>query len=193
MTARTEGFEDFRAPDVHRRMNNMIRVTKVLETNPAKGLVRVESGKLKSDWIPAVTARAGGDRSWHFFEKGEQVMIFSPTGDMRQAVCLGAVYCEQYPAPAKSDDVSRTVYKDGTVVEYDRKIHVLRVKSPQLIKVVAESQMVISGDVYIDGNLEVTGTIRAENQIVSKVGVWPPRPAVVPKMTENTTDSGVAE
>jgi phage baseplate assembly protein V len=53
--------------------------------------------------------RAGQDRTWHAQEPGEQV--------------VGNVYRDAHPAPGDTGAISRTVFKDGAVLEYDRQQH----------------------------------------------------------------------
>lgn len=123
MTARAETGEDMGMQDAHRRLANVVRVGKVAEINEATGQVRVRAGEFLTDWISFAAPRAGGDRTWWMPEAGEQVVIASPSGDMAQAVVLGAIYQDAHPAPANSKDKHRTEYADGSVVEYDRAAH----------------------------------------------------------------------
>jgi phage baseplate assembly protein V len=51
------------------------------------------------------------------------VVVVCPCGDTNQGVVVGSVYRDAHPAPGDTEDVSRTVFKDGAVVDYDRKRH----------------------------------------------------------------------
>jgi phage baseplate assembly protein V len=120
-----------RIGDIERRMSNMVRPGTVLEADYANARVKVQCGGNQTAWIPWVTSRAGEDRSWHAPEVGEQVIVLSPSGDLAQGYVMpGGVYKNDYPANANSKEISRTTYKDGAVVEYDRQNHAHLVQIP---------------------------------------------------------------
>lgn len=114
--------------EVERRVSSVIVHGVVEEANYEVQRVRVRSGGLLSDWIPWVSVRAGGDRTWAAPEVGEQVIIAAPGGDMALAAVIGTVYRDEHPAPADSADITRTVWQDGTVLDYDRENHVYRLQ-----------------------------------------------------------------
>ncbi len=114
---------DWALSETERLLANMLRVGVVSELDEASARVRVKVAGVTTDWLPWTTGRAGQDRTWHPPEPGEQVMVMSPYGDLGQAVVMGGIYQEAHPAPGDSREVSRTRYKDGTVVEYDRQQH----------------------------------------------------------------------
>jgi phage baseplate assembly protein V len=109
--------------DVERRVANTVRFGVIAEADYARARVRVRAGETLTDWIPFTTARAGGDRTWHPVEIGEQVIVAAPNGDLRQAVVMGAVNSSANAAPGDRATLSRTVYEDGTTVTYDREAH----------------------------------------------------------------------
>lgn len=109
--------------DAERRLGNMVIMGTVAELDAARARVRVTSGDNTSTWLPFATARSGQDRSWHAPEPGEQVVVVCPSGDSNQGVVVGSVYRDAHPAPADSEEISRTIFKDGAVLEYDREKH----------------------------------------------------------------------
>lgn len=103
----------------------------VLEADYSKARIRVALGRNKTAWLPWLTSRAGGDRTWHAPEIGEQVLVVSPSGELAQGYVLpGGVYKTDFPANGNSETISRTTYKDGAVVEYDRTAHAYGVTIP---------------------------------------------------------------
>jgi len=52
--------------------------------------------------------------------------VLAPGGDLNQAVVLGSLYQQAFPAIAQTADVHRIQYSDGAVIEYDRKAHQLK-------------------------------------------------------------------
>jgi phage baseplate assembly protein V len=121
-----------RLGDIERRLSNMIRPGTVLEADYEKARIKVALGKNKTGWLPWVAGRAGGDRSWHAPEVGEQVLVVAPSGELASAFIMpGGVYRkDDAEAPATSPEISRTTYKDGAVVEYDRENHAHKIEVP---------------------------------------------------------------
>lgn len=113
----------YEANETDRRGSQSVLLAKVMEVDTAKARMRVQAGSLQSAWVPFASSRAGPDSSWHPPEPGEQVILACPGGDTNQAVCLGSVYQQDYPAPADSADVSKTKWKDGAEQSYDRAGH----------------------------------------------------------------------
>lgn len=109
--------------DAERRLSNVVLFGQVEALDAKRARVRVRAGPILSGWIACGTSRAGPDRTWHVYEPGEQVILVAPGGDLNQAVILGAYYRDAHPAPADSPDIRRTVFKDGTIEEYDRQNH----------------------------------------------------------------------
>lgn len=118
------------AAEQERRTSNFLRIGRISQIDAAAAVVKVIVGGLESDWVPFMTSRAGPDRVWHPPEIGEQVVIASPYGDLAQAIVLGSLYQDAYPAPAASADTHKTLYSDGAFVQYDRQNHQYTVSIP---------------------------------------------------------------
>lgn len=138
-------------------------------------LYRVEIGDHKTYWIPQLERRAGKDQSYWAFEIGEQVLIACPDGDMRQAVVIGALNCNDFRPPIGYDDttidkrpwretVHRVKYQDGTLVEYDREKHRLLVVFPDGSKIEAQQSGGTELNVQCSGSI----TIESSSQITLK-------------------------
>jgi len=126
MTARTEGIEELALPELERRVAGMVRVGTVMAVDLAAKKVRIKSGDLESAWVGWPAGRAGtGKRRWDPPEVGEQVVMVSPCGDMRQALVLPGVYQDAHDAPTTDGNKDHATYGDGTVIEYDRGSHTL--------------------------------------------------------------------
>jgi len=106
--------------DLHRLLENIVRLGTIAEVDHTQARARVQCGELLTTWLPWLTLRAGNDRTWWAPDPGEQVLVLSPGGDPAQAVILPALYQAAHPAPAYAGDLHRTGYQDGTVLEYDR-------------------------------------------------------------------------
>lgn len=124
--------------EAERRISNVALMGQVVALDTARARVRVQAGLITTGWLPFATMRAGEDRTWHPPEPGEQVLLVAPGGDLNQAVVVGSVYRAEHPAPADSADVSRTLFKDGAVMDYDRLQHHWRLAVPAGGKIVLE-------------------------------------------------------
>lgn len=171
---------EFEFSDLERRLALLIRYGTVQEADYAAARVRVAMGGAVSHWLPWITLRAGGDRSWWAPEPGEQVLVLSPSGETAQGVVLGSIFRAAHPAPAASPDVDRRVYADGAVVEYDREAHRLHALIPGDVILEASKgvnvkaggsvvvnagasaeitapRIVLSGEIFLDGPLTQGG------------------------------------
>lgn len=99
--------------------SNMIRLGVVSALDEASARIKVTAGGVETDWIPWAASRAGATRVWSAPRIGEQMMVLSPYGDMAQAVAVGGIFQTDHPAPASSKDNERTIYPDGTTIDYD--------------------------------------------------------------------------
>lgn len=158
-----------------RLIGNLLMLGVVRELDDAQGRVRVDADGMLTDWIPWVEQRAGpGVRSWCAPEPGEQVVLACPYGDPGQAVVIGSLHQDRFPAPADSHQVHRTQYADGSLVEYDRQTTTLTVTvgTGQVIVNCSRAEVHASESVLLDtpsvqatGDLEVSGAITAGKDI----------------------------
>jgi phage baseplate assembly protein gpV len=126
MTARAGGIQGMALPDIERRVAGMVRVGTIMAVDLAAKSVRVKSGDIETTWLRWPAGRAGaGKRRWDAPEVGEQVVMISPGGDMRQALVLPGVYQDAHDAPSADANKDHVTYGDGTVIEYDRGSHTL--------------------------------------------------------------------
>lgn len=115
--------QGFDAAEEARRLDNLVRLGVIEQADYQRARARVRIGALLTDWLPWLSRRAGGNRSWEALEEGEQVLVASPCGDPAQGIIIGPLYRKAHPAPAASVDLERTVYQDGASLSYDRKRH----------------------------------------------------------------------
>lgn len=108
--------------DLQRRLSNSVIVGSISKVDHKQGRYRVKAGALESDWLPMATPRAGKTSVYSSYEEGEQVIIASPSGDLSQAVILGAIATERTQAGDKGN-THVTKYPDGSVIAYDHDTH----------------------------------------------------------------------
>jgi phage baseplate assembly protein V len=163
-----------RLGELERRLSNTIRPGTVLEADYAKARLRVTMGDNTSAWLPWLTSRAGEDRTWHAPEVGEQVIVMAPGGELSAGYVMpGGIYKNDYPANGDKPEISRTTYKDGAILEYDRENHTHLLQLPSgkaTVKVGenAETEITpskITAKVGDDAQTEIT-----PSKITAKVG-----------------------
>jgi len=140
---------DYSFAELERRLWNLLRPGVIAEADYGAAKVKIQSGDLVTGWIPWLTTRAAGDSDWWAPEVGEQVLMLSPGGDPAQAVVLPALYQQAHPAPAADENVRRVKFADGTVIEYDRAAHRLKVDCVGDIEIHAAKNVTVN----VDGNV----------------------------------------
>ncbi|HKY46146.1 MAG TPA: phage baseplate assembly protein V [Pyrinomonadaceae bacterium] len=171
------------AGEQERVQSNTVMIGVVAELDEANGLVRVDADGLKTDWLQWSFDRAGpGVRTWSAPEVGEQVVILCPYGDPSQAIVIGCVPQDDYPAPANLKTTHRTEYADGAFIEYDRDGHAyvldvptggaitlhigqttLKLEDGQ-VTLTTPKVVVDSPDSTFTGNVKVDGTLGVDGQ-----------------------------
>ncbi|UWE15117.1 phage baseplate assembly protein V [Herbaspirillum huttiense] len=147
-----------------RTIPNLIRTGKIAEINADKVRVRL-SPSLLTTWLQWIALRAGDVIDWCPPSIGEQVIVFSPNGDLTQGKVLAGLFSAESPAPQTTLKIRSIHYPDGAVVFYDFGKHslsaILPAGSSALVKadaVTADApQTTCTGDVTIKGNLVVEG------------------------------------
>lgn len=147
-----------------RTIPNLIRTGKIAEIKADKVRVRL-SPSLLTTWLQWIALRAGDVIDWCPPSIGEQVIVFSPNGDLTQGKVLAGLFSAESPAPQTSLNIRSIHYPDGAVVLYDFGKHslsaILPAGSSALVKadaVTADApQTTCTGNVTIKGNLVVEG------------------------------------
>lgn len=106
------------ANDASRRVNSAVEIGTVSKVDHKLHRYRVKIGELETDWIPKTLARSGKTKTYESLDEGEQVVLVAPSGDLSQAVIVGSVATEETQSGTKGSE-HRTVYPDGTIVDYD--------------------------------------------------------------------------
>ena len=149
--------------ELQRQLNNLIRVGVVHSADYPNAVIKVTLGEQVTGWLPWLTHRAGGDRSWWAPEVGEQVIVLSPSGDVSSAMVLPAMYQSSKAAPKNAETVHHTIYEDGTFIEYDRATHKLTVNvagGDVLVTTTNNVNVSADGDasIAVGGKADVTAT-----------------------------------
>lgn len=139
--------------DHGRRISNIVREGKVVETFPDEGLVRVEIDGMRSNKIPWAT-RAGKIRVWQPPAKDERVLLLSPTGETSQGLVIPGGYSDQNPENHDKDD--EVVLTIG-----DIKIHV---KDAEIVIDAAGTKWTLNQEGFVQNG----GKIEHDGHLVDK-------------------------
>lgn len=150
---------EFAVSELNRRLANIIRVGVVSEVDTETARVKVATSQIVTDWIPWLTTRAGDDVSWWAPSVDEQVLVFSPSGELSAAIVFPAIYSDTKPANADIGQVHRVTYADGTMIEYDKEQSKLKVNCVGSVDVIAVDDVTVETQANVsvtaEGNVSV--------------------------------------
>ncbi|MDW5417438.1 phage baseplate assembly protein V [Iodobacter sp. CM08] len=147
-----------------RILESMIRIGTVAEVDHSNALCRVQSGELLTDWLPWLTARAGKVRIWNPPSIGEQVVLFSQSGEVGAGVLLPGLFSDAFAPPSHDASVSCIAFPDGALVSYNHDSGALSATGIQTaiiqasVKITADCpETETTGNLTVGGNLSVKG------------------------------------
>jgi phage baseplate assembly protein gpV len=139
-------FEDLlrRIPEIERRVRNMMRYVTVAEVDPAKGLVKLKDDgedpdqTLETDWVPWME-QAGQTKTWTPPSVGQPMMLFSPSGNIADAIALAGRFSNQNAQPSQKGDENMQTIGGTTITVSGSKVHI------------KSGTIVLEGDVHLGG------------------------------------------
>jgi len=155
-----------------RLIETMLRFGTVAEVRHAKPpRVRVRTGRITTDWLPWIEARAGRMRTWSPPTIGEQVLLLCLGGDLRNGVILCGIPSDDFDTPSHSPDETVTQYPDGATVTYNHASGKLSVSGIKLLVIeAATSVLVRCPETTFDGDVIVKGLLSYQNGIAGQGG-----------------------
>lgn len=162
--------------DLLTRLENLIRIGTILDVDLSVSppLCRVQTGALETDWRPWACLRAGSARTSWPPTVGEQVILFSPSGELTAALVLPALYSDANPAPDNHPTRHRTTYPDGAVLEYDPESGALNASGVKTATVQASVSVtlntpktVLDGDLQVAGKASIGGTLATGGKLTT--------------------------
>ena len=93
----------WRITELERRLNNMMRPAKVKAVYPDEHRVRLTDGNIDGPKIPWVES-SGGIGTWAPPTVDQQMIMFSPYGDLSRAFALGGGFGENTTQPSGRGD-----------------------------------------------------------------------------------------
>lgn len=139
-------FEDLlrRIPEIERRVRNMMRYVTVAEVDAAKGLVKLKDDgedpaqTLETDWVPWME-QAGQTKTWTPPSVGQPMMLFSPSGNIADAIALAGRFSNQNAQPSQKGDENMVTIGGTTITTSGNKVHI------------KTGTIVLEGDVHLGG------------------------------------------
>lgn len=149
----------------------ILRVGRIVSVDLGGATCVVEAGDPDDETVETTeiqwgAIRAGKTIVWSPPSIGEQVLLFCPGGDIAQAIPLGALFCNEFPAPG--DDLREFVrFGDEAEIGYDPEEHHFDITLPAdaTAHIEATGGVSIKGDVSIEGALTVSEDIRGDSDL----------------------------
>ncbi|WP_083360379.1 phage baseplate assembly protein V [Pseudomonas antarctica] len=164
---------DFAA--LSRMLENLIRLGVIAAVQMTPPRVKVKTGELTTAWLPWLALRAGADREWDPPTLDEQVILFSPSGQLANGVVITGLPSDHIPANGNRAGLHRRTYADGAVIEYDSVAHHLNATLPDSGTTSLVSRGGINiigpinhlGDYNQTGNQNVVGRVDVSEDVVA--------------------------
>ena len=158
-----------------RLLENLIRFGVIAAVQMEPPRAQVITGTLTTAWLPWLALRAGSDREWDPPTIGEQVILFSPSGQLANGIILTGVFSDHIPANGNRAGLHRRTYVDGTVIEYDSVAHHLNATlvdggTTNLISrggINLVGNITHQGDYTQTGNQNITGRVDVSDDVVA--------------------------
>ncbi|KQM88460.1 hypothetical protein ASE67_01495 [Sphingomonas sp. Leaf23] len=145
--------------DITRLIGDLIREGVVVAR--AGALCRVAIGDIETPDIPWLAGRAGSATIWSPPSIGEQVLVLCGEGDIGRAIVLPGLFSDAHPAPA-ADDSFHAKFDDGCWIGYDP------ANGEAMIALGDGTRFQVApGKVRIDADLEVTGKITSNVDVIA--------------------------
>lgn len=166
--------------ELQRLINNLLRTGIVTAVDAENALCTVESGDNTLFDRPWLTLRAGKSKTWNPPTVGEQVLIFSPGGDLSQALILTGLYYNLNAAPSQNLDETKTEYPDGSIISYNHATHTadvtlcqgatLNINAPTKITITSDktditTELEVFGNSTFNGTVHITDAITADSTL----------------------------
>jgi phage baseplate assembly protein V len=150
--------------DIPGTIGDLMRLGVIASVDLASATIIVDADEIATPPCPWFEI-SGGFRVWVPPVVGEQVLLLCPEGDIAHAIALRGLRSNAFPAPA-NDGRARFLMPDGSTIDYDPEIHELTITlNGGKLTIIAPEGVTITGDVAIDGKLDVTGEIATPEDV----------------------------
>lgn len=152
----------------------MLRFGKISSIDAVKGLYRVtfEDDDFVTTPLPYLVKNSKFNKDESPFDEGEHVACLMDE-NCENGVILGATNTKSDAPDLGDKDTRRTLYKDGTFIQYDRKNKKLTISCEGDVEVIKSTNVNLkaSTKVLIEcDNVEIKGSLKVRDNITSESG-----------------------
>jgi len=142
-------------------LENLIKIGKVSSVNEKECSARVvfENDMVSYD-LPIIQHNTVKNKDYILPDVGEQVVCLFLPNSLHNGFIVGSIYSLKDKPAIKDKNIRNIKFNDGTEIEYDRKNHILKVDCKGEIIIQSASEITIKGNIILNGNLFITGTIQ---------------------------------
>lgn len=164
-----------RQEDIPADLSELIRLGTIATVDLAAATCTVrygdpddDDGEAETPPIRWLAPRAGATRIWSPPTIGEQALIIAPDGQLAGAVALLGIWQDAFPPPG-STLAELIEYADGARIGYDPESHALTAILPDGATALVEAPggLTIRADVQIEGNVTLTGSLAASEDVTA--------------------------
>ena len=175
------------------KLTDAIRAGIVSSIDPDKGTAKVtfedRNGIVSRD-LPLNFAKALHDYDYCMPDVGERVRCFFDPEAPSRGYILGSFPADTREPPIKNKDKRYTLFKDGTLIEYDRALHKLTIKIPsggaKSINIFAESDI----DITTNGKINIKAAKDINVETAENINITAAKTLNVKTAEQITVDSG---
>ena len=136
--------------ELARLIQNLIRVGTIMEIDYSEPpRVRVRTGQLETDWRPWCEKRAGQSKTWDPPTIGEQVLLFSPGGDVAGAYVICSIGSDANPPTSRSPAETARKYPAGAITKYNHETGAFSVSGIKAMSVSASETITLKAGTSI--------------------------------------------
>lgn len=159
--------------ELYRLLANLIRLGTIAAVEYRPPRCRVQSGALLSAPLRWISVRAGHTATWSPPDIGEQVIVFSPGGDLAQGLVLCGLNSHAHPAPGDSGNTHLVRYPDGAELRYDHQAHTLAATLPAggRAAISADRGITFNGPLTVNGPTQLNGDTGIKGQVAVDGGI----------------------
>lgn len=156
----------YAASETDRRLANVVSWGVIDSVDHAAARARVKlDDELVTDDLPWMELRAGQVRTWSPPSVGEQVLVLAASGELAAGVILRGVNSDAHPAPSALEHLTRSIWADGALDDYDDQAH------QRIIEVPAGGRVIVriagGGSITLEGDV---ATVRAASVLLGPDG-----------------------
>lgn len=128
----------------------------VSEVYPDRHAARVtfeDKDNVVSAELPIITIWALENKTYALPDIGETVLCIFATNDgtSGEGWIIGSRFHEKSKPNAKSQDVTRIDFRDGTFIEYDREKHAMKIECKGTLDIICDKEINIKGEkIYLN-------------------------------------------